>query len=298
MADANRDGPTSGASMAGRTVVITGATSGLGAAAAEALAGRGARMVLIARDRDRAEQSLRRLRQANPTARHTMHLADLSLVSEMKRVAAEIAAAEPVIDVLANNAGAMFGDLQVTSDGLERTFAINHVASMVLTLGLEVPLRAAANARVVNTSSAAHRGMRYDRSDPQMLRRYIGWQAYGRSKLCNILFTRELARRWRPLGITVNCFHPGFVATRFGDESGGWIGPLIRVLKLAAISPDKGARTLVYLASAPEVAESSGLYFDRCRPVPPQAAATDDDAAASLWNETLKLAGMPAEEGA
>ncbi len=293
----NVNGEAGGASMAGRTVVITGATSGLGASAAEALAARGARIVLIARDRARADRSLERLGRANPAARHTVHIADLSLVGETRRVAAEVAAAEPVVDVLANNAGAMFADRRLTADGLERTFATNHVAAVVLTLGLRDALRAAANARVVTTSSAAHRGMRYDRADPQMLRRYVGWQAYGRSKLCNILFTRELARRWRPFGITANCFHPGFVATRFGDESGGWIGPLVRVMKRVAITPEKGARTLVYLASAPEVAGTSGLYFEKARPVPPQPAATDDEAAAALWNDTLRLAGLPADAG-
>lgn len=286
------DGARAGASMAGRTVVITGATSGLGAVAAEVLAQRGARIVLIARDRARADRALARLRDRNPAVAHTVHLADLSSLAEVKRVAAAIAAAEPTIDVLANNAGAMYGKRELTVDGFERTFATNHLAPFVLTLGLKDALAAAGGARVVNTSSAAHRGASYDATDLQTARGYNAVKAYGRSKLDNILFTRELARRWKPLGVTVNCFHPGFVATRFGDNNPGWIGAGIGLLKLFAIPPEKGARTLVYLASAPEVAGRTGEYFDKCAVKTPQPAARDDEAAASLFAESLKLAGL------
>ncbi len=281
------------ASMTGKTVVITGATSGLGAVAAEVLAARGARIVLIARDRARADTALARIRRRNPRADHSLHLADLSSLSEMKRVAAEIAAAEPRIDVLANNAGAMFGTLGFTSDGLERTFALNHMAYFVVTLGLRESLAAAGGARVVNTASAAHRGASFDPADPQGLVRYNGLKAYGKSKLDNILFTRELARRWRPLGITANCFHPGFVATRFGDNNAGWMKPAIGFLKLFAISPEQGAETLIHLASAPEVAGVSGEYFDQCEIIAPKPPARDDTAAAALWAESLRLAGLP-----
>ena len=282
-----------GASMAGKTVVMTGATSGLGEVAAEELAGRGARIVLVARSAERAEATLRRLKRRNPEAPHTSHLADLSLISETKRVAATIAAAEPRVDVLVNNAGAMFGHRLVTAEGLERTFATNHMAYVLLTLGLQAPLAAAGDARVVNTASTAHRGASYDASDIQVLDRFNPYRAYGRSKLYNILFTRELARRWAPLGIEVNCHHPGVVATRFGDETAGWMNPVIKVVKLFAITPEKGARTLIYLASAPEVAGTTGRYFDRCRAIAPTAQGQDDAAAAALWRESLRLAGLP-----
>ena len=289
-------GSTTAASMVGKTVVMTGATSGLGAVAAEVLATRGARIVLIARDRGRADAVLARLKARDPHARHTVHLADLSSITEVKRVAAEVAAAEPRIDVLVNNAGAMFGQRQVTADGLERTFATNHMAYFILTLGLRASLAAmGAGARVVSTASTAHRGARYDPADVQCLTNYTSFGAYGRSKLYNILFTRELARRWRPLGIAANCFHPGVVATRFGDNTGGMLGPIIRVVKLFAISPEKGSRTLIYLASAPEVAGSTGAYFDKCKPVAPTEAAQDDVAAAALWSESLRLADITEE---
>ena len=282
------------APMAGKTVVMTGATSGLGAVAAEELAGRGARLVLVARDAGRAAAMIERLARRNPAAAHTHHIADLSSVAETRRVAAAIAASEPRIDVLANNAGAMFSHREVTREGLERTFATNHMAYVVLTLGLEAPLKAAGRARVVNTASTAHRGARFDPSDVQVLDRFNPYRAYGRSKLDNVLFTRELARRWEPLGITVNCFHPGVVATRFGDEMKGWMNPAIKVVKLFAISPARGAKTLIHLAAAPEVAGITGRYFDRCAVVQPTAAAQDDRAAAALWNESLRLASLVA----
>lgn len=280
--------------MAGKTVVMTGATSGLGAVAAEALAARGARLVLVARDRGRAERTLGRLRRANPAVEPQCHFADLSRLADMKRAAAAIAAAEPRIDVLANNAGAMFWEKTVTADGLERTFATNHMAYLVLTLGLAGPLAAAGGARVVNTASGAHRAGDFKPDDIQSLRRYNGLKAYARSKLYNILFTRELARRWAEHSVTVNCFHPGFVATRFGDESGVWLAPVVRALKAFAISPEKGARTLIHLVASPEVAEITGRYFEKSRPVAPHAQGADDRAAALLWSESLKLAGLEA----
>jgi NAD(P)-dependent dehydrogenase (short-subunit alcohol dehydrogenase family) len=277
--------------MAGRTVVITGATSGIGLVAAGRLAGMGARLVLIARDRARGEAALRQLRDAGPQASHAIHYADLSSLAEMKRVAGEIAAEEPRIDVLINNAGAMFDPRQVTADGLEMTFATNHMSYFVVTLGLAGRLQAALGARVVNTSSEAHRRARLDFADLQSAKGYRGFPVYGRSKLCNILFTRELARRWRDTGVTANCLHPGFVATRFGDESGGMFARVLRFAKRFAISPEKGAETIVYLASSAEVASVSGAYFYQSRQTEPSREAQDDEAARRLWEESAQLAG-------
>jgi NAD(P)-dependent dehydrogenase (short-subunit alcohol dehydrogenase family) len=278
--------------MKNKVVVITGATSGIGEVASQRLAGMGARMVLIARDRTRGEAALNRLRGAAPGAAHSIHYADLSRIPEMKRVAAEIAAAEPRVDVLINNAGALFGTRQTTADGLEQTFATNHMAYFVLTLGLRERLLAAAPARVVSTASGAHRGYTLDFADLQSAKGYSPMGAYGRSKLCNILFTRELARRWSGTGITANCLHPGFVATRFGDSSGGLMSGVIRVAKAFAISPEKGAETIVYLSSSPDVASKSGEYFYKCRPATPTAGGRDDAAAERLWVESAKLAGV------
>lgn len=280
--------------MTGKTVVITGGTSGIGQVAAEALAGMGARIVLVARDPSRGDATLRNLRAKGPGVDHAIHYADLSRVSEMKRVAREIAAAEPRVDVLINNAGALFTHRQATGDGLEMTFALNHASYFVLTHLLRDRLLAARGARVINTSSQAHKGARIDFEDLQLQKTYSGFRAYGRSKLCNILFTRELARRLEGTGVTANCLHPGFVNTRFGDQSGSGFGPLVFGLlkKTIAISPRKGAETIIYLASSPDAAGASGEYFVKCRPATPSAEARDDGAAHRLWEETAKLTGL------
>jgi NAD(P)-dependent dehydrogenase (short-subunit alcohol dehydrogenase family) len=209
------------ADMKGKVVVLTGGTSGIGQVAAESIAGMGARLILVARDRTRGEAALSRLHMRSPGGAHAVYYADLSRLADMKRVAKEIAAAEPRVDLLINSAGALFTPRQVTPDGLELTFATNHLSYFVLTHFLRERLMAAAPARIVNTSSEAHRRARLDFSDLQSERGYRGFGVYSRSKLANILFTRELARRLKGTEVTANSLHPGFVATRFGDNNGG-----------------------------------------------------------------------------
>jgi NAD(P)-dependent dehydrogenase (short-subunit alcohol dehydrogenase family) len=276
----------------GKTIVITGGTSGIGEVAAQRLAQTGARIVLIARDKSRAAATMARLQGTAPGLAHMVHYADLTRVSEMKRVAAEIASQEPRIDVLINNAGAIFARRKLTEDGLEHTFALNHMAYFVITDGLREKLLASAPARIVNTASIAHQGYTLDLGDLQLAKEFRPMRAYGRSKLCNILFTRELARRLKGTGITANCLHPGFVATRIGDESGGLIGRFAWTAKLFAKSPEKGAQTIVYLASSPGVAQTTGEYFYQCRPVQPSPAAQDDRTASLLWERSAVLAGL------
>jgi len=276
--------------MQDKVVVITGATSGIGAIAAEKLAAMGARMLVIARNRTRGEATLKRLGETAPGIDHRVYYADLSLVKEMKRVGNEIAAAERRIDVLINNAGALFGKRELTGEGLERTFATNHMSYFVVTERLRERLLASAPARVINTSSEAHRGMKIDLGDLHGSRSYQAFRAYGRSKLCNILFTRELARQLSGTGVTVNCLHPGFVNTRFGDESKGPLSLLFRIAKNFAISPEKGAETMVFLASAKEVAGTTGQYFYQCHSKTSSIEAQDEDAAKRLWEESVKLA--------
>jgi NAD(P)-dependent dehydrogenase (short-subunit alcohol dehydrogenase family) len=197
---------------------------------------------------------------------------------------------EPRIDVLVNNAGAVFAHREITAEGNERTFATNHLACFVLTQGLLPRLLASAPARIVTTSSIAHQRATLDFADLQSVRHYGGIRAYSRSKLCNILFTRELARRLSGTGVTATCLHPGFVASRFGDASGGVLREIIAVGKrLLAISPEKGARTLIWLATAPEAASESGGYYYKCRRVTPSAAAQDAVAAERLWAESERL---------
>jgi NAD(P)-dependent dehydrogenase (short-subunit alcohol dehydrogenase family) len=280
--------------MKGKTVVITGGTSGIGEVAALELAQMGARIVLVGRDKPRAQTTLARLRERGPGLAHTVHYADLTRLAEMKRVAAQIAGAEPRIDVLINNAGAMFAARRVTEDGLERTFALNHMAYFVVTAGLRERLTASAGARIVNTASDAHRGAMLDFDNLQSEKGFGAMQAYGRSKLCNILFTRELARRLHGTGVTANCLHPGFVATRFGDQSGGLISHMVWLAKYFAIPPTEGAKTVVYLAASPEADGVSGKYFYKCRATTPSPAAEDDHAASALWERSVELAGVKA----
>jgi NAD(P)-dependent dehydrogenase (short-subunit alcohol dehydrogenase family) len=280
--------------MHGKVVVITGATSGIGEVAARRLAGMGARIVLIARDKARGEAALSSLPGSGANSPHSIHYGDLARISEMKRLAREIAAAEPRIDVLINNAGAVFGSRQLTEDNLERTFAINHMAYFALTLGLRDRLLAAAPARIVNTASDAHKGAKLDFDDLQAAHGFAPMKAYGRSKLCNILFTRELGRRLRGQGVTANCLHPGFVATRIGDDIEGFTAGLFRLAKYFALTPEQGAETIVYLASSPDVADSSGEYFHKCRTAQTTLEARNDEDARRLWMESAKLSGIEA----
>ncbi|MBV9549224.1 MAG: SDR family oxidoreductase [Alphaproteobacteria bacterium] len=285
--------------MQGKTVVITGATSGIGEVAAIRLAELGARIIHIARDEKRAAATQAALKKANPAANPVLHLADLSLLSEMRRVARAIAAAEPKIDVLINNAGAMVNKRQVTADGLEKTFALNHMAYFVIT-NMLLP-NIVDHGRIVVTASNAHRGASLDFDDLQSERGYRGFGVYSETKLMNILFTRALARRLESgsgaRGITANALHPGFVATRFGDQSGGVLGGVIKLIKpLGAISPEAGAKTIIYLASSPDVAGVSGQYFFECNPTTPTHEALNDDDGERLWKISEGIAELPADD--
>jgi len=271
-------------SMQGKTIVITGGTSGIGEVAAIQLAAQGARIVLVARDGERVRETMGKLSGSG----HGSVIADLSRISEMKRAAGEIAGE---VDVLVNNAGALFNTRQVTQDGLEKTFAVNHMAYFVVT-NLLLP-RLKAGARIVSTASDAHKGARLDFDDLQSQKRYSGFSVYGRSKLCNILFNRELARRIEGTGVTANCLHPGFVATRFGDQSGGIFQTAIKIAKpIGAISPEEGARTIVHLASSPEVEGKSGGYYYKNRLATPTKEAQNDADAKRLWEISAALSGV------
>lgn len=276
--------------MQGKTVVITGATSGIGEVAAIRLAEQGARIVFTARDKARAGDTMAALQKANPGVEHVLRMGDLSTLAEMKRVAGELAR-EPQIDVLINNAGALFNKRQETADGLEMTFTLNHMAYFVVTNLLLGKLKA--GARIVTVASNAHRGAKLDFADLQSRKGYIGFPVYARSKLCNILFNRELARRITGSGVTANALHPGFVATRFGDNSGGLMRTVLKVAKpIGAISPEEGARTIIYLASSPQAADVSGEYFYESKIATPTAEARNDDDARKLWEISESIAGL------
>ena len=271
---------------AGKTIVITGATDGIGLAAAERLASMGAKLVLVGRDPAKGAPIAARLKAQ-------IHYADLSRLDAVRALARELRAL-PRIDVLLNNAGAIFTRREETADGLERTFALNHMAYYMLTRLLSD--RMVRGARVVNVASGAHRMATLDFDDLQTRRGYTGWLAYRRSKLANVLFTRALARRLNGSGITANALHPGFVASAFGDNNRGVFRAGLAVAKrFGAIAVAAGAETPVYLAASPEVEGVSGLYFDECKPREPSAAAQDDAAAERLWTASAHLAGLPAD---
>ena len=279
-------------SMRDKVVVITGATSGIGEVAADHLAQAGARIVFVARDHERGEKRRRHLQAVAGHADHTAYYGDLSRLADMKRIATEIAQAETHIDVLINNAGAMFSSRQVTEDGLEKTFALNHMSYFVITNMLVERMKATPGARIVSTASDAHSGAKLNFDDLQSERGYSGFPVYGRSKLMNILFTRELARRLTGSGITANCLHPGFVNTRFGDQSGGLTSFAIRGAKNFALSPEQGAQTIIYLASSPEVEGKTGGYYHKNKLTTPSRAAQSDADAKRLWDVSAKIAGV------
>lgn len=274
--------------MQGKTVVITGATSGIGEAAAESLARMGARVVFVARDAGKGEAMLDRLRTIGPAADHDWVQADLATLAGMRAAGAALAGKAPRIDVLANNAGAVFDSRHETADGLELTFALNHMAYFVITSALRPNL--APDARIVSTSSAAHVASALDFDDLQSTKRYSTFIAYGRSKLCNILFTRALARRLQGTGITANCLHPGGVSTGFGSNLGPGLRFVLGAMKPLFLSAAQGADTLVYLASSDAVAGKSGGYYARRRLTRPSAAARDDEAAERLWRISEQIA--------
>jgi NAD(P)-dependent dehydrogenase (short-subunit alcohol dehydrogenase family) len=277
-----------GQNQAGKTVVVTGATSGIGAVVARDLAMAGARVLIVGRDTARTQAALAALPPPAFGA-HAAYIADLSIIAQMKRVAAEIATNEPVIDVLINNAGGLFPDRQVTEDGLERTFALNHMSYFAVTIGLLNSLMAAPHGRVVSTASRLHATAKLDFADLQLAGKYSAYAAYGRSKLCNILFTRALARRLSGTAVTANALHPGFVATRFGDDDRSAMGVLFTWMKVLALSPQDGARTTLHVATSEDGGRLNGAYFVKCRPAEPSKAAQNDEDAERLWVRSLEL---------
>ena len=273
--------------VAGKRVLITGATSGIGLAAATALARRGAQLVMIARSETKAEEAARRIRAAaGEAAVVDTLLADLASQSSIRRVAAKALDRYPTIDVLVNNAGAVYRTRRLSPDGIELTWAVNHLAPFLLTTLLLERLEASAPARIVTTSSAAHQGARIPFDDMSAERSWgsSGFRRYGETKLANILFTLELARRLEGTGVTANAFHPGLVASAFNRDN----GPLMRIgMALSrpfARSARKGAETLVWLVDSEAAGDVSGGYFFDMRQVSPSPAATDREAALRLWN--------------
>ena len=278
--------------MEGRVCLVTGATGGIGLEAAKALAAQGATLVLVGRDAGRGEAALQAVRAHAPGAQVELLLADLSKQRDVRALAQAFLARHARLHVLLNNAGALFDQRQVTEDGLEATFATNHLAYFLLTSLLRPTLEASGSARVVNVASDAHRRGRIDLQDLQGERRFSGWGAYCNSKLANVLFTTELARRLRGTDVSANCLHPGVVRTGFAQGTQGLFGLFFKHAAPLLLTPARGAQTSIYLASSPEVEGVSGEYFKRCRRVRPSKSAQDATLAAQLWTKSAQLTGV------
>jgi retinol dehydrogenase 12 len=276
--------------MNGKVCVVTGASSGIGKAAATALATMGAQVVLVGRDRGRAGAAATEIGSMS-TLPPKVEIADFASLEQVRSLAERLSALER-IDVLVNNAGLMLGERRVSPDGFEYVFAVNHLAPFLLTNLLLPKLTAATPARVVTVTSDAHTAARLDLDDPNLEHEWASWRSYANSKLANILFTRELSRRLDGTGVTANCAHPGVVRTGFGREG----KPLLRLGTMIArpffLSPERGADTVVYLASSPDVAGETGGYYVKRQRREPSAAARDDAAARRLWDISEKMTGL------
>ena len=271
--------------MENKVVLVTGATNGIGYEAAKALAAKGVTIVGVGRNPQRCADAVSRIKAAAGNARIEFLVADLSLQAEVRRVAAEFKHKYDRLDVLLNNAGAFFASRQTNRDGQEMTWALNHLNYFVLTDELLDVLKASAPARIVNVSSDAHaRAKGINFADVEFKHGYNSWTAYGQSKLANIMFTYELARRLQGTHITANALHPGFVATGFGHNNGGLMRTGMSVVqKIAARKPEQGAQTSVYLASSPEVEGISGQYFVDSRATKSSGVSYDVEAQQRLW---------------
>lgn len=281
--------------MQDTTVLVTGATAGIGLETARGLAAMGARVIMVGRSPEKTRAQADDVRRTTNSDRVDTLIADLSLMAEVRRLAGEVRATYDRLDVLVNNVGAMMFSRKQTAEGHELTWALNHLGYMLLADELADLLVASAPARIINVSSDAHKGGAIRWDDPEYQRgRYSAFGAYGQSKLANIMHAKALARRMEGTGVTVNALHPGVVASNFAiTNNRNPFAPIQRVfMKVFAISPEEGAQTSIYLASSPEVAQITGRYFARSRPVNPKAIADDVDAQERLWAMSAAQLGM------
>jgi NAD(P)-dependent dehydrogenase (short-subunit alcohol dehydrogenase family) len=277
--------------MRDKTVLVTGATNGIGKAAALELARMGARVIVVGRNRAKTEATVHEIKAHSQNQLVDMLLADLSSMTEVRRLANEFNCKYERLDVLVNNAGGVFSSRQETVDGYELTFALNHLAPFLLTNLLLDTIKVSAAARIINVASVVHTRGRINFDDLQSKRSYGlgGFAAYAASKLANVLFTYELARRLEGTGVTVNALAPGNVASGFGHNNQGVMDLVFRVIHRFAKTPEQGAETIIYLASSPAVEGVSGKYFDECQAVSSSPASYDEVIARRLWNESARL---------
>lgn len=279
----------------GITAVITGATGGLGLETAAMLAGQGAAVVLVGRDPGRLQAALHEVRGRTGSSAVSGLKANLDSQTEVRQLASDILARAPRLNLLINNAGTVYARRTTTPDGIEATFAVNHLAPYLLTRLLLDRIGTSAPARIVTVASHAHYQGTLDLADYGYARGYRIMRAYSRSKLGNVLFTRELARRLEGTGVTANALHPGTIATNIWSGAPGWARPVLAVAKrLVMESPSTGAARIAWLATSPDVAGVTGKYFERNRTVSPSALAQDDALAGDLWALSARLVGLPA----
>jgi NAD(P)-dependent dehydrogenase (short-subunit alcohol dehydrogenase family) len=275
--------------MDGKVVLITGGTSGIGKAAAIALARMGAEVVVTGRNAERGERALFDIRRDSGSDDVSLFLADLSRQAEVRRLAEEFRSGHDRLDVLVNNAGMILNKRATTADGIEETLAINHLAPFLLTDLLLDLLKESAPSRIITVSSEAQKSAPIDFDDLQHTRNYKAFKSYGRSKLANVLFTYELAERLEGTGITANAMHPGAVSTNFGSTGTGPFTLVFRVLKPFMRSPEKGAETLIWLASAPELEGVSGRYYSDLKEIPSHPQSYEPSARKRLWVASEEL---------
>ncbi len=276
--------------MLGKICLITGATNGIGKATAQALARMGATVVLVGRNELKTSQVVEEIRTASGNMNVDSLLADLSSQKEVRRLADEFQSRYAHLHVLLNNAGGTFTTRQLSVDGIEMTLALNHLAYFLLTNLLLDTIKASTPARIINVSSDAHSGGKIDFENLQGERSYSSFGPYGNSKLANILFTTELARRLEGTGVTVNALHPGLTSTGFGKNNPGFMMKIMGVvIPLIARSPEKGAKTSIYLASSPEVKSTTGKYFVDCKVTQPAPQAVDRAVAKKLWDASAEM---------
>lgn len=278
--------------LTGRICLVTGASTGIGKVTARELARMGGTVIMVSRDPGRGQAALADVQRATGSQKVSLLLADLSSQQEVRRLAREVQDRVGALHVLVNNAGAIYARREVTVDGLERTFATNHLAYFLLTVLLLPLIKRSAPARIVNVASQAHRPAVLDLNDLQLERRYGAMRAYRQSKLANVLFTYELARRLEGSGVTANCLHPGVVATHFGRNNPGLLSFLFRLASPFLLTPEQGAETVVYLATSPKVAQVSGKYFYRCRPIRSSRLSYDETLARRLWEVSERLTAL------
>ncbi len=280
--------------MQGKVCLVTGATAGIGLVTARELASRGARVIIVGRSTERTASAVAAIKSATGSPTVESLLADLSSLAELRRLAAQIGELTPRLDVLVNNAGGIFLNRLESADGFEMTFALNHLSYFLLTNLLLPLLKRSTPSRIVSVASEAHKGVSIDFDNIAKAERFGGWRAYQQSKLCNILFTYELARRLEGSGVTANCLHPGFVRTEIFRQRGaiGWL--VRRAADLIALSPEQGALTSIYLASSPEVAGVSGQYFAKEKPAVSSPQSQDKAVAKRLWQLSEQLTGITA----